>query len=339
MADSINSNIYSMSNYSTTKSTKSTTSTATTYSSSDTDTSGPVVNVSENAGAISNPSNVREVKTQLGKEDFLKLLVTQLQYQDPLNPMDNTEFIAQTAQFTALEQMQNLNQTMTNAQAFSTIGKGVYMNTLNEQTGQYEYIYGIVSSVDIISGKPYLNIGDKSAPYEDITRVESVETSDSSEMISQAMSLIGKTIQGIKVDENLNSVGYVEGKVDFIKFVDGIPVLNVGGKDVYLGEVVSVSENTLLIGSNVTASIGEDSNVSGQIENILIEDNSIYLKLKDVDKKIEIEDISSLVSSLSFVGKEITSGEISGKVDGVIIRDKKVYLQVGENEVAYTDVE
>lgn len=45
----------------------------------------------------------------LGKDEFLNLLVTQLSSQDPLNPMDSTESIAQLAQFSSLEQMQNLN--------------------------------------------------------------------------------------------------------------------------------------------------------------------------------------------------------------------------------------
>lgn len=45
----------------------------------------------------------------LDKNAFLELLITQLRYQDPLNPKDNGEFLAQMAQFTALEQMQNLN--------------------------------------------------------------------------------------------------------------------------------------------------------------------------------------------------------------------------------------
>lgn len=343
MDNMINNNVYNMANYQKLSSNQNSNAKVNTTSKEDEkdkDTSGPTVGLPEEGGEIKNPSNVREVKTQLGKDDFLKLLVTQLQYQDPLQPMDNTEFIAQTAQFTALEQMQNLNQTMTNAQAFGTIGKGVFMNTKDEQTGQYEMIYGIVQSVEIVNGKPYLNLGDKSAPYEDITKVQDVDFGDNSAMVSQAMGLIGKTIQGIRVDDKLNPVGYVEGKVDFVKFVEGIPVLSVNGRDVYLGEVVAVSENTMLIGSNVNAAVGEDGKdvISGKIEDILLEDNKIFVKLEGSDKEIELEEIGSLVSSLSLVGQNVTAGEVSGKVDSVIIRDKKVYLQVGGKEVSYKDV-
>lgn len=60
--------------------------------------------------AISNASG----GSDLGKEEFLQLLVTQFQYQDPLNPMEDKEFIAQLAQFSSLEQSMQLNQNMEN---------------------------------------------------------------------------------------------------------------------------------------------------------------------------------------------------------------------------------
>jgi len=71
----------------------------------------------------------------LGKNDFLNLLVTQLQHQDPLNPAESTEFTAQLAQFSSLEQLNNINDnlknmelfqtSMTNSQAVSYIGKEI----------------------------------------------------------------------------------------------------------------------------------------------------------------------------------------------------------------------
>ena len=54
--------------------------------------------------------------SDLNKDTFLKLLITQMQNQDPLNPMEDREFIAQMAQFTSLEQMQNLNQNLNTTQ-------------------------------------------------------------------------------------------------------------------------------------------------------------------------------------------------------------------------------
>ncbi|MEW9124834.1 MAG: flagellar hook capping FlgD N-terminal domain-containing protein [Thermotaleaceae bacterium] len=62
------------------------------------------------SGSTNISNNTREPKQDLDKDAFLQLLVTQLRYQDPLNPVDDKEFIAQMAQFTSLEQMQNLNK-------------------------------------------------------------------------------------------------------------------------------------------------------------------------------------------------------------------------------------
>ncbi len=58
---------------------------------------------------------------KLGKEDFLQLLVLQLQMQDPLEPVKNEDFIAQLAQFNSLEQLVNLNTTMEDFNKLQTL--------------------------------------------------------------------------------------------------------------------------------------------------------------------------------------------------------------------------
>ncbi|MCL5045849.1 MAG: hypothetical protein M1598_03480 [Actinobacteria bacterium] len=62
-------------------------------------------------------------KRSLGKDAFFKLLIKQLQYQDPLQPMDNQAFVAQMAQFTTLEQMQNLNRSNLQGLAVGFLGR------------------------------------------------------------------------------------------------------------------------------------------------------------------------------------------------------------------------
>lgn len=63
-----------------------------------------------------NPENTSKLKNQeIDKDSFLKLFMTQLQYQDPLSPMDNKDFIAQMAQFSSVEQLANIASSSENA--------------------------------------------------------------------------------------------------------------------------------------------------------------------------------------------------------------------------------
>lgn len=82
-----------------------------------------------------NTVNGRTASQQLGKDDFLKLLITQLTNQDPTSPMEDTQFISQMAQFSSLEQMTNMNESfnkmasiINSSQAASTLGKTVELD-------------------------------------------------------------------------------------------------------------------------------------------------------------------------------------------------------------------
>ena len=100
------------------------------------------------SSAVSTETQTSAPDEILGKNDFLNLLVTQLQHQDPLNPAESTEFTAQLAQFSSLEQLSNINDNLknmelfqtsvTNSQAVSYIGKEITArgNTVQLESGQ-----------------------------------------------------------------------------------------------------------------------------------------------------------------------------------------------------------
>lgn len=123
---------------------------------------------------LSYNNTTKEIKqrgsSELGKDEFLQLLVCQMQNQDPLNPQSDQEFISQLAQFSSLEQMTNLNATMTNNSAYSLVGKEVIVKKTDASGVQTE-VRGVVDSVKVQSGKATLSIDGVNYDYDDLMEV------------------------------------------------------------------------------------------------------------------------------------------------------------------------
>lgn len=111
----------------------------------------------EGIGAVADNLNLVNRRAGLQQEDFLKVLLAQLSFQDPLKPLDNNEFIAQFAQMTSLAETQQLNNKLeallefqTGDQAVSLLGRSVEVNTETSRT------IGQVTSVIFKKGVPTL---------------------------------------------------------------------------------------------------------------------------------------------------------------------------------------
>jgi flagellar basal-body rod modification protein FlgD len=153
----------------------------------------------ESTSAVTN--NIAGVQTQaapgaskrigdgaLGKNDFLKLLVTQLQNQDPLKPMEDKEFIAQMAQFTSLEQMQNLTKTMMFQQATALIDKDIKAE-VSGKNGT-ELVYGKVISTCENGGEMYLILSNGTQ-----VKASEVKTVLSAQgLLQEALNLVGQKV-------------------------------------------------------------------------------------------------------------------------------------------------
>ncbi|MFO7294605.1 MAG: flagellar hook capping FlgD N-terminal domain-containing protein [Caldicoprobacter sp.] len=121
--------------------------------------------------------NSKQSDNHLGKDAFLKLLVTQLKYQDPLNPMEDREFIAQLAQFSTLELMQNLSNDFTSLKAMGLLDKIVYAEKRSENSGWVTPVYGRVEGVSMVNGKVILHVNGNDVALDDVKEIYS-ETVD-----------------------------------------------------------------------------------------------------------------------------------------------------------------
>jgi flagellar basal-body rod modification protein FlgD len=211
-------------------------------------------NVASRGGQITATSN----DNVMGKDDFLHLLVAQLKAQDPLNPMDSTGFTAQLAQFSSLEQLQNINialgtmgtsqSVMTSSQAVGFIGKTITAigDTVEVQSGQSQ---GIEFSLDQPAAGLYIQVYDQMGNF--VRQIEVGQTAAGEQRAAwDGLDYLGGrvpdgayTYEVAAIDEFGNSVSattFASGTVTGVSYKDGVAYLQCGSREIAMGNVVSV---------------------------------------------------------------------------------------------------
>jgi flagellar basal-body rod modification protein FlgD len=196
----------------------------------------------------------------LDKDAFLRLLTTQLQNQDPLNPTDSTEFTAQLAQFSSLEQLSNVNETLNtlklyeasinNAQAVGFIGKDIIANgnSIEKKSGQpvscdYELpaaaksvvvtIYDATGNFVRDYQKTALAAGQQSLTWDGRDRNGNTVADGAYTFEVQALDPKGA---------KLNVTTFSKGTVTGVTFEDGITYLVTGRNKTAIGNVTQVTQ-------------------------------------------------------------------------------------------------
>lgn len=124
--------------------------------------------------AASNRDRYTSGDPELGQEDFFSLIVAQMTNQNPLEPMKDTDFIAQMAHFGTLEQMTNLNSSEDKSRALSYLGQDVSLNLANGERSQ-----GHVDAVHMGSDGPELEVNGKRYDLESISTIRQLEATPS----------------------------------------------------------------------------------------------------------------------------------------------------------------
>jgi flagellar basal-body rod modification protein FlgD len=217
--------------------------------------------------AVINSNNINNILTQqtsqsettttktksLGKDDFLKMLVAQLKNQDPLNPMDGTEFAAQLAQFSSLEQLTNMNTqlqnlglyqtTMNNTQAVNLLGKEVTVNQGNQfpvEGTTANFSFNLPSAVQNAS----ITILDPSG--KEVDRIETGKRDAGLQTVTWNRRNNSNGLYSFKVTaadaqgKTVTAESMMTGKVTAVQYKDNAIYMTVNGQEVPFSEVVSV---------------------------------------------------------------------------------------------------
>ena len=123
----------------------------------------------------SKKNGINPTGSALGYDQFLQLLCAEMQYQDPLEPTSNTDYVAQMATFSQLEATLSLTESQQNANASELVGKQVILKVTSETTGQTSYVDGRVDYVMYQNGEAYLSVNDQLYPASSLDTVADSE--------------------------------------------------------------------------------------------------------------------------------------------------------------------
>lgn len=138
----------------------------------------------------------------MDKDSFLQLLVAQMKYQDPLEPTSNTEFVSQYAQFSQVEQMQNMAGSIELQRASSLVGQTVYVESTSS-SGNTTTISGKVDYVTYESGKAYLVINESLYSIDSLLHVVDKEYLEAVELATELVVALNKlpNVNGIDLSD------------------------------------------------------------------------------------------------------------------------------------------
>jgi len=204
-------------------------------------------------GSSSGSLQTLETST-IGKDDFFKMMIAQLQHQDPLNPLDGTDFTAQLAQFSSLEQLSNMNtqletlglyqSSLNNAQSISLIGKEITAkgNIIKVDGTSADLTYNMSEGAE----KVVVSIYDEGGNLVDTLELGSQQEGENSVTWDCSGIAASNYIFEVSASDANGDVvpayTMITGKVMGVSFEEGSPILSVNGQDIPLGNIISVNE-------------------------------------------------------------------------------------------------
>jgi len=208
--------------------------------------------VDSTANVTSSTSSTSTAGKIMGKEEFLKMLIAQLKNQNPLNPLDGTEFTAQLAQFSSLEQLQNVytelkalsqrQASLNNSQLVSLIGKEVTVkgNAFTATGGPVGLSYDLTEGANRV----WVRIYDQQGGLVDTITAQNQGSGTNAVTWSNTGNLSGNfTFEVTAADRAGNAIsvsGITSGIVTGVNYREDTPYLNVGGKEISVSDVLSV---------------------------------------------------------------------------------------------------